>query len=283
MRKISILPLSFAVVAAVLLSSCSPSAYILNLESRGPSTSGLDLYGKSLAVVYLESQDGSDSMFNNRISDALAYSIEKDMFDGKEAVKVYCLPKDPEGTYSSKDTLSQYIMLLDTDVVMLLDTPSMADNNGSGKIPVNSKLYIYDSMADDDVTVLTGHVSVISLSDSTKAMNIGSSLASPLKSKWVNEAFTYVYYDGFDERWIKAVSLADDFKWTDAMEIWMDLAKLPSAAKASCAKYNIAQTCYILEQYDLALEWLESSDDSYPLSLSSGLRSKIKSKMARKE
>lgn len=276
----NILPLSFAFLAAVLMSSCSPSAYILNLESRGPSTSGIDLSGKSLAVVYLESQDGSDSMFNNRVSDALAYSIEEDLFEGKEAVKVYSLPKDPNGKYSSKDTLSQYVMLLDADVVMLLDTPSMSEKNTRKLTPVNSKLYVYDSMADDDVTTLDSHTSVTSLADSTKALNIGKSLASPLKSKWVKEDFTFIYFEDFEGKWTKAVSLADDFKWTDAMEIWMELAKHHNTAKAACAKFNIAQTCYILEQYDLALEWLDSSEDSYPLSITPGLRTRITKKMS---
>ncbi len=277
MSKKSILHIFMAAAAAFICAACSPSVYVLSLESRAPSESGIDLDGKSLAVVYLESEDGSDALFNNRVSDAFAYAIEQDLFNGEEAVKVYNLKKEPGGKYMSKDTLSQYVMLLNADVVMLLDTPSVSESSNR-RIPVNSRLYIYDSMAEDDVTTLNGHASVTSLADSTKALSIGTSLASPLKSRWVEENFSVLFY-GYDSPWFKALSLADDMKWAEAIDIWLDLAKSTNAAKSSCARYNIALGCYILEQYDLALEWLDSSDKTYPLSINKSFRDKIKAKM----
>ena len=277
MSKKNFLQLCLAALLALLMCSCSPSAYVLSLESRAPSESGLSLAGKSLAVVYLESENGADSLYNNRAADALAYALEDEYFDGEEAVNVYNLVKDPAGVYSSKDTLSQYIMLLDCDVVMILDTPALTVQDSDSSIPVNSRLYIYDSMAkDEEVITLDARSVVSSISDAARSSRIGESLAKPLKNQWQNEDFTLVYFDEY--KWIEALELADSMKWPEAIEKWMELSKSNNASKASSAKYNVAVGCYVLGQYDLALEWLESSDKSYPLSLNQPLRTKIQKK-----
>lgn len=277
--KKSFIRICMAAFAAMSFAACSPSAYVLSLESRAPSESGLTLSDKSMSVVYLESPDGSDSLFNNRIADALAYALETEYFEGAEAVKVYNLQKEADGDYSSKDTLSQYIMLLDTDVVMFLDTPAYTPHNGTlSSFPISSKLYVYDSMnKEEEVVKLNGHVSVSSLTDATKAANIGTSLASPLKSKWKKEDVTVLYFD--EHKWIDALEQAYDMKWDKAMEKWMELARSGNAIKASSAMYNVALGCFILDQYELALEWLERSDKTYPISLNQSLRTKIKARM----
>jgi len=268
-----------ALALGMALVSCSPSAYVLNLESRRPSESGLDLAGKSLSVIYLESSDGRDSLFNNRAADALAYGLEGEFFDGAEAVKVYNLVKDEDGDYASRDTASQYIMLLDSDVVMILDTPDVRENASGLNPTLASRLYVYDSMAgkDDGVTVLQSTTSTV-LSDATRAMNVGNALLKPLRSQWEHETYTVLYFEGLGRKWIDATLKADEMKWADAIELWMDLAKLKNTTQASCAMYDIALGCYMLEQYDLAMEWLDASDKTLPLSLNRGLRKRILAK-----
>lgn len=277
MKKVSFISLVALALLGLASVSCAPSAYVLQLESRKPSESGLELAGKSLSVVYLESPDGRDSLFNNRAADALAYALENDYFDGAESVKVYNLAKDASGDYASKDTASQYIMLLDSDVVMILDTPEVSESVTGRSAPVSSKLYVYDSMAgeDDGVTVLKSSTTISGLDDSSRAMNIGNSLAKPLKSQWESEQYTVLYFDGLGRKWIDATLKADSLKWDEAITLWMDLARLKNRTQSSCARYNIALGCYMLGQYDLALEWLDSSDATLPLSLSKGLRKRI--------
>ena len=262
-----------ALVLGMAVVSCSPSAYVLNLESRKPSESGLDLAGKSLSVIYLESRDGRDSLFNNRAADALAYGLEREFFDGNEAVKVYNLVKDEAGDYASRDTASQYIMLLDSDVVMILDTPVIEDSSSP---TMASNLYIYDSMAgeDDGITSLR-NTSTAVLNNSGHAINVGNSFVKPLINQWVHESFTVLYFDGVGRKWIDAVLYADDMKWAEAIDLWMDLSKSKSPVLSSCARYDVALGCFMLGQYDLALEWLDSSDAVQPLSLSKGLRKRI--------
>ena len=265
-----------ALALGMTLASCAPSAYVLDLESRKPSESGLDLAGKSLSVIYLESPDGRDSLYNNRVADALAYGLESEFFDGAEAVKVYNLVKDDAGDYASVDTVSQYIMLLDSDVVMILDTPRVTENAPGINPTIASRLYVYDSMAgeDDGITTLQSTTGS-DLGDVTRAMNVGTALLKPLRSQWEHEAYTVLYFDGLGRKWIDAVLKADDMKWDEAITLWMDLAKSKNPTLSSCARYNVALGCYMLGQYDLALEWLDSSDNIRPLSLSRGLRKRI--------
>ncbi|MBR4817159.1 MAG: hypothetical protein IKZ72_00770 [Bacteroidales bacterium] len=280
MKSLSVLSFVIAALCGAALASCAPSAYVMQMESRKPSESGLDLAGKSLSVVYLESPDGRDSLFNNRAADALAYGLESDLFDGAEAVKVYNLVKDAAGDYASKDTASQYIMLLDSDVVMILDTPEAGESHTGRSFPVVSKLYIYDSMAgeDDGVTTLQVSSSAASLTDEGRAMYMGSALLKPLRSNWQQEQFTVLYFEGLNRKWIDAVLLADDMKWAEAIDMWMDLSKSNNATVSSCARYDVALGCFMMGEYDLALEWLDSSDALRPLSLNNGLRKRILAK-----
>ena len=85
--------------------------------------------------------------------------------------------------------------------------------------------------------------------------------------------------DGFTEKWERALWLASEMRWEEAREIWMDLAQNKDVLQASCAEYNTALACYMMRQYDLALEWLDLSDKTQVLSLSQGLRKRIQEKM----
>ena len=73
--------------AAVLLSatvffSCGPSAYLLDIETRQPSAAGVDLVGKSISVVYLDSGAEEDSLFAAGISSAFADVLDENYFGG---------------------------------------------------------------------------------------------------------------------------------------------------------------------------------------------------------
>lgn len=280
MRKVTSLSLLALMLFGAALVSCAPSAYVMQLESRKPSESGLDLAGKNISVIYLQSQDGRDSLFNNRAADALAYGLESEFFDGAESVKVYSLPKDEAGDYASRDTASQYILLLDSDVVMILDTPQTVESTTGRSMPVSSRLYIYDSMAgkDDGVTTLQTTSSTSSLTDESRAISVGNSFLKPLRSQWEQDMFTVLYFDGLGRKWIEGVLLADEMKWAEAINLWMDLAKSKDPTQSSCARYDVALGCFMLGQYDLALEWLDSSDAIQPLSLNKGLRKRIMEK-----
>ena len=47
----------FILSLSLLLASCGPSRYAVQVEMRHPSKSGLELTGKNLSVVYLTDRD----------------------------------------------------------------------------------------------------------------------------------------------------------------------------------------------------------------------------------
>jgi len=80
---------------------------------------------------------------------------------------------------------------------------------------------------------------------------------------WGNEQRCLFTYE--NSAWRKAHTLAMNFKWKEAMDIWMEDTSSPDNVKASCAAFNIAVACEMLERFDLANEWLDFAKKHYPI------------------
>ena len=266
--------------AALMLAACSPQAYVMRLEMRNPSSSGLDLDNKSMAVVYLENGSYRDSLFNNCFADGLAQSLEKEYFDGKRSVEIYSAFKEEGESYTSKDSLQSLVMRLNKDVVFVVDSPEFSEPEGE-KADCATAVYVYDSMNQkDEVKRATVKDKVTwSLEEGSMigsdAQMLGLRTAKPFLNTWSPESHSVIYFDTFNDNWTQAVMLASEMRWEEARELWMELAQENDVLKASCAEYNTALACYMLRQYDLALEWLDLSDKTQVVSLSSGLRKRI--------
>lgn len=275
----------FAVFATLVLASCSPSAYLLNLEMRYPSVSGLDVAGKDVSIVYLETGSSRDSLFNNCFSDGLAQGMEKSIFNNQKEVSVFSLIKEDGGVYSAKDTLVRLIMTTESDVVFVVDKPQFGNTANNNRLTCESNVYVYDSMdKNDDVCSLKASATISSdKSDmfASDAQLMGLGVSKKVENEWKSETFPIIYYPE-STPWENAVIAADEMKWTEAMEIWMELVNTSSAKKQSCAAYNISLACFILGQYDLALQWLDKSDEVYPIqsTYTGPLRRKIINRMA---
>ncbi|MBR1576299.1 MAG: hypothetical protein IJ654_07625 [Bacteroidales bacterium] len=270
--------------AAIILAACSPQAYVMRLEMRCLSPSGLDLDNKSMAVVYLEDGSYRDSLFNNCFADGLAQGLEKEYFEGKRAVDIFSAYKGEGEDYTSKDTLQSLVMRLNKDVIFLVDTPEFSDPDAL-KSDCKAHVYVYDSMGALDVVKTATNVGngtmKVTMSEEegsmlgSDAQLLGLRMAKPFLNTWTPESHSVIYFDGMNEKWSKAVWLASEMEWEQAREIWMDLAQHKDPLYASCAQYDTALACYMMRQYDLALEWLDLSDKTQVISLSSGLRKRI--------
>ena len=60
------------------LASCAPQAFIIRPEMRGASKSGLNLGGKSMAVVYITGNDDNCNAFNASAASGFASRLEED-------------------------------------------------------------------------------------------------------------------------------------------------------------------------------------------------------------
>lgn len=310
MNKFGLLVASAAMIAA---SACEPTAYVLNVDMSQASKSGMNLSGKSLAVVYLEDGSGRDSSFNGGLAEGFASEMEKSYFNGDKAVSVYSLPKDPKGVYSSKDTLIHLVMQTDDDVVFLFDTPDFGEAGVTSRrsshldspdssviatvsIPYKVRLYAFDSRSgSDSVRVFSGNASTdkhVFASDNegdkliidraysglySQGESTGKLSAEKFAARWREQSFR-LYARDDDEVWMKSLRDAYDFKWRDAMNTWMKEAASGNVKLRSAASFNMAVASLILGDRDLALKWLDQSDKNYPLEGSAELRKKINSR-----
>ena len=271
--------LTFASVVVALV-ACSPQAYVMRLEMRNPSSSGLDLDNKSMAVVYLDNGTYRDSLFNNCFADGLAQGLEKEYFEGKRSVDIYSAYQAEGEDYSSKDSLQSLVLRLNKDVIFLVDQPQFADGEGE-KVDCKTAVYVYDSMNPKDEVKRATMARVVTASDEegsmlgSDAQVLGLGTAKPFLNTWTPESHSVIYFDGLNDKWEHALWLASEMRWEEAREIWMELAQHKDVLQASCAQYNTALACYMMRQYDLTLEWLDLSDKTQVVSLSQGLRKRI--------
>ena len=304
--KRSLLSAIAALSALVALQSCDPQAFSMNVEMRYPSSSGMSIDGKSVAVVYLNEDSAKDSVFNECLANGFASAIEKNYFNGAEAVNLYKMPKVGGGVYSNADTLINLIVDTGCDIVFLFDAPEFGNvqikeqkTSTSGtyypvSVPVAVKLYGFDSLSGSDtVRVWTGtrmlsanmeaSLGRQAAADSlwnrigSSAENLGEVSARTFAPVWKEETYTFIYYES-PEAWLTAAQYASDYKWNEAMKVWISLLDTNNTMKRSCAEYNIATACFLMGDNELALKWLNSSDEDYPISLSKTLRKRIQAR-----
>ena len=304
--KRSLLSAIAALSALVALQSCDPQAFSMNVEMRYPSSSGMSIDGKSVAVVYLNEDSSKDSVFNECLANGFASAIEKNYFNGAEAVNLYKMPKVGGGVYSNADTLINLIVDTGCDIVFLFDAPEFGNvqikeqkTSTSGtyypvSVPVAIKLYGFDSLSGSDtVRVWTGtrmlsanmeaSLGRQAAADSlwnrigSSAENLGEVSARTFAPVWKEETYTFIYYES-PEAWLTAAQYASDYKWNEAMKVWISLLDTNNPMKRSCAEYNIATACFLMGDNELALKWLNSSDEDYPISLSKTLRKRIQAR-----
>lgn len=304
--KRSLLSAIAALSALVALQSCDPQAFSMNVEMRYPSSSGMSIDGKSVAVVYLNEDSAKDSVFNECLANGFASAIEKNYFNGAEAVNLYKMPKVGGGVYSNADTLINLIVDTGCDIVFLFDAPEFGNvqikeqkTSTSGtyypvSVPVAVKLYGFDSLSGSDtVRVWTGtrmlsanmeaSLGRQAAADSlwnrigSSAENLGEVSARTFAPVWKEETYTFIYYES-PESWLTAAQYASDYKWNEAMKVWISLLDTNNTMKRSCAEYNIATACFLMGDNELALKWLNSSDEDYPISLSKALRKRIQAR-----
>lgn len=304
--KRSLLSAIAALSALVALQSCDPQAFSMNVEMRYPSSSGMSIDGKSVAVVYLNEDSAKDSVFNECLANGFASAIEKNYFNGAEAVNLYKMPKVGGGVYSNADTLINLIVDTGCDIVFLFDAPEFGNvqikeqkTSTSGtyypvSVPVAIKLYGFDSLSGSDtVRVWTGTRMLSANMESSlgrqaaadslwnrigsSAENLGEVSARTFAPVWKEETYTFIYYES-PEAWLTAAQYASDYKWNEAMKVWISLLDTNNTMKRSCAEYNIATACFLMGDNELALKWLNSSDEDYPISLSKTLRKRIQTR-----
>lgn len=263
-------------VLIALFVSCGPSKHIMYIEMRQPSKAGVDLAGKIVSVVYLETADTDASTFNRGMADGFAYTLEHEYGTGEGSIGVFTMPKEEGKNYSDRETMLDLLVDTDADVVFLLDEVKLGvleAGSSSVIVPFTMKMYSFDGMdKSEQVKTFSG-----SSSARPDGFEAGTYLADSFKPQWRTEAYTLAYFDS--EKWYKALDMAESYNWKAAIDQWITLLDTNDPLRRSCAEFNIAVACYMLGDYELAEQWLDRSDADNKLpNMSDSFRKRLDSR-----
>ena len=303
----------YMIALALAAVSCGPTRHAIFVDMRYPSKSGIELAGKTVAVVHLENDNPLSNVFSEGIADGLAYSLEQDYGTVDGSIGIYRMKAIPGGDYASRDTLFNLIMDTGADVLFLVDTlnvgemtiggissvaaPESPDSAylSTGNLPFKMKLHCFDAMNKDEKVYSYGGSSVAvpyAYSDGKQTpetiksralktlpllgFETGKTVSGNFKSQWKTEQYSVIYFESED--WYRALEYACQLSWKPAMDIWLELIDTRDMMKRSCAAYNMAVASYMLGDYELASQWLDRSDADNKLPLSETLRKRIDSR-----
>ena len=267
--------LLFALSVPFALVSCGPTYFSLGVEMRNPSRSGMDLSGKNISVSYLD--DGKDSLFLPSVAEGFTEALEKDFFGGEQKIGIYSV-RDSEGVdYTCRDSMVSLLMDTGVDVAFLFGLESMDRPEDSvSDVPFEIRLYVYDAMNQKDtVQMYSGRSALKQAADiSEQGLETGRRSAHIFVSAWSEQRFVFYYYDT-SEAWCRAAEYASDYRFKDAMDIWMGFLDTGNMRKRACAEYNMAVACCIMGEKELAGQWLDRADSDYFIPYSYSIREKI--------
>lgn len=162
-------------------------------------------------------------------------------------------------------------------------------------LPFNAEVGLYDGYTGNPVlrrevadTVYWEVITRMDLKDEVVASKLysslfeiskklGSTFSSRFFDSWITvERYLYTY----DARpWSDAFRFSQEFKWKEAMDIWLKLTDEATPMKRASAAFNLAVALEMMEQYTLALEWLDVAARNYPLSGIPGYKSILEQKV----
>lgn len=300
---------ALSAVFMALAVSCGPSAYTISVETSRPSASGVDLAGKTVSVVYLDSGAEPDSLFAASMASSFVSELEKEYFGGDSLVPLFCLDRLDNVDYSAKSSMVDLLVDTGADVLFLLDAPAFGADMDIRKIPAGDgsytaaasvpfsvNLYVYDSMDKRDTVLLFSGSTAADISAPVSGNESEEGLEYILKSNmegtasaagaasgrkfapaWKSEEIVFFMYGS--QAWYNTYYYVNDYQWQMAMDVWMSMLGTPDMEKRACLEYNLAAACYMQGQYRLALEWLELSREHFALPYVNALEEKITSRL----
>ena len=271
--------LHIALLALLAAVSCGPSRYMIDVEMRYKSKAGVDLTGKNVAVVYETASEYPYSAFVESLADGFAWNLEADYQGSIDSLGVFGLDV-PASQYASRDSLISLLVETGSDVVFLFDKINygqMTTGSAGLVMPFTVTLFCYDAMNRNDKMLSFNGSSTARATDlnglANEGWEAGKTVAMSFKPEWKHEQYSIYYFNG--DKWLDALTKAELYDWKGAMDVWFDFLSSNDALKRSCACYNIATACYMTGDYDLAVKWLDKSDQESTLPLSPVLRKRI--------
>lgn len=277
------------IVAVANLTGCAPQARYFNVDVRESGYIELPIENRTVAVFSISSQSKTDSTRLGNVAVGLAEKIEEDRGLSSGEVAVYSIPKVEFDSFPAIDTAYIGNLMLNSGAHVLVfvdnlrfsqygvqkNAVSSNSDNVNIIVPYSVDLNVYDAMTDSLLLSKTDRDSIYmqvisSVIEQDRvggviagylpqiSQKIGMKLGGYLSQQWITSERMLISYDG-DTAWENPYMLAQEFKWNEAIQAWMVLAESNNPKKAAFAAYNIAVGCEMMEQFDMALKWIDFS------------------------
>ncbi|MDZ4059014.1 MAG: DUF6340 family protein [Bacteroidales bacterium] len=293
----------FFLFLVAFLSSCGPVVSFFNIDERIPARYPVNFEEKTISVFVSVYDDLSaepflfrnDSTQMSNMANSIASVVEKNLALDQGAVYVFNHFPVTDRSYDM-EYIQNLAFQSNSDIVVLLDTlhvakPQVLNGNKSNLTrefqsnylyaPIRSVLNVYDGISADRLvridqtdTVYWEILSRVDVAESAMRVRaiqsmtnvsttLGSDIADLLFPSWRPKEKYLYYYE--TSSWRRAVDFANEFKWREAMDIWLEYSTHPDIQKAAVAAFNLAVACELTDRPELALEWVNRSIKSYPL------------------
>lgn len=262
---------SVAFVSSIV--SCAPQARYVEFEERVPAEFDLPVGGREIAIFTVK--EHFDSTFTTGIMGGFMAKLAEDRSVGLDRIRNY-LVSDPD--YARDSAILRRILtergaglnFVISDAVMEEPVRKTDSYYEVMVIPYSARLGVYDSLSNcifenvfaDSIFIKSFRYGGEKIGEAEEYMaeisfEMGETLASALSPQWKGENRLLAVFSG--NAWTKACRMAQDFKWEDAMEIWMRLAGSANPMHSAYAAYNVAVGCEVLGNIGLAKKWTEYS------------------------
>ena len=279
----------------LMLAGCAPQAAFVQVEMKEVPGVHIAVENKQIAVFGIASANGGDSLKIENAAMALADKFGQDR-GCKDPLPVFSLSELSFGSLESESFDKEYLRSLmyksGADLQILLhslkfsnyNVSTVAEYDGSAYgqkmvyVPYSARMDVYDAIADSVVFKAalkdTVYMSIISQVASKNysavvekqlpevARVVGESMGTLLSAQWRSQERMLVNYPG-NSSWEKGIHLANDFKWKEAIELWMPMVDNRNSRISAYAAYNVAVCCEMLGLYPLALQWADFSVKKY--------------------
>ena len=293
----------------LFLASCGPTKTYVNVEAQGKSEHIIPIEGRRLGIIAVSDAEDRDSALVSELGLGIAEKIESEMGTERGAIGVYSVSV-ANGGVREPGSLDLLAVQTNTDMIIALDslyvgsyTIARGENayyEGnirslvSVMLPISFNVMAYDveklateysRAISDTITWTIMAEEVIQNSAAIAQANahlkeafkgVGEKVASIFLPSWNQEERMIVCYGG--SKWENAYYLALDFKWEQAMDVWLELVKSGSPQKQGAAAYNLAVACEILGKYNTALKWLDFAESKCYFAQMTTLRKKLLSR-----
>ena len=270
-----------------VFAACSPQTFSVQLEKR-QKLSGPDVAGKSVSV-FCTGATPEDMAVSVSIAEGFATALEEDYFDGERGIRIFAV----DSLIPTRESILSVLMESGSDVVFVMvpgikpAEASFQDGKWGELIPVELRLFVYDSLGEDSVKQYVGTTSFFdpnydpgySEEGIKAAEGIGAAAAQRFLSKWASAQYSFYYQSTFNSAWDDATEAVSNLDWKKAISCWMSLLDTKNVLTRSSLEYNIAAGLHLSGNNKLAVKWLELSEMDATMALQPGLRKRIEAEL----